>query len=195
MDAQRELRTTSGGKPTFQWIEAAPMEHQCKEEKQLDPTPATVRAETWLAIAGGAGGDRLLPEPLVGADRRRDRPHEPRDQGTEPGAARPGRERNVGCPGGTCVGEDPERRDLRHRRQHDRSTLQAKFTVDGIAGRSPVVFGGGQVVGADDTGLHRQLRPARPASTSSRPQAGKQEEERSAAKSPPWRLAGSQSAP
>src|SRR6185295_7709003 len=42
MDAQRELHTTSGGKPTFQWIEAGPMEHQCKEEKQLDPTPATV---------------------------------------------------------------------------------------------------------------------------------------------------------
>ena len=49
------------------------MEQQCKDQKQLDPTPATVRAETWLAIAGGAGGDRLLPEPLVGRDRRRDR--------------------------------------------------------------------------------------------------------------------------
>ena len=30
MDAQRELHTASGGKPTFQWIEVAPMEHPCK---------------------------------------------------------------------------------------------------------------------------------------------------------------------
>ena len=61
MDAQRELGTTSGGKPTFQWIEVAPMEHRCKEQKELDPTPATVRAETWLAIAGGADGVGYFP--------------------------------------------------------------------------------------------------------------------------------------
>ena len=61
MDAQRELGTTSGGKPTFQWIEAAPMEHKCNEEKQLDPTPETVRAETWLAVAGGAGAIGYFP--------------------------------------------------------------------------------------------------------------------------------------
>ncbi|MGZ8793987.1 MAG: hypothetical protein ACXW0F_05030, partial [Gaiellaceae bacterium] len=61
MDAQRELRNTSGGKPTFQWIEAAPMEHQCKDHKELDPTPATVRAETWLAVAGGAGAVGYFP--------------------------------------------------------------------------------------------------------------------------------------
>jgi stage II sporulation protein D len=61
MDAQRELGTTSGGKPTFQWIEVAPMEHRCNEQKELDPTPATVRAETWLAIAGGADGVGYFP--------------------------------------------------------------------------------------------------------------------------------------
>jgi hypothetical protein len=60
MDAQRELGDTSG-KPTFQWIEVAPMEHQCKDHKQLDPTAATVRAETWLAIAGGADGVGYFP--------------------------------------------------------------------------------------------------------------------------------------
>jgi len=61
MDAQRELHNTSGGKPSFQWIEVAPMEHRCKEQKELDPTPATVRAETWLAIAGGADGIGYFP--------------------------------------------------------------------------------------------------------------------------------------
>jgi stage II sporulation protein D len=60
MDAQSELGDTSG-KPSFQWIEVAPMEHQCKEQKQLDPTPETVRAETWLAIAGGADGIGYFP--------------------------------------------------------------------------------------------------------------------------------------
>jgi hypothetical protein len=39
------------------------------------------------------------------------------------------------------------------------STLQAKFTVDGIAGRSVVVFGGGQVVGADDQGFTDNFAP------------------------------------
>jgi hypothetical protein len=50
---QREIVALTGGKPTFQWIEAGPMEH-CRE--YLDPTPEIVRAETWLAIAGGARG-------------------------------------------------------------------------------------------------------------------------------------------
>lgn len=60
-DAQRELHTAAGGKPTFQWIEAAAMEHQCSQIRALDPTPATVRAETWLAIAGGADGVGYFP--------------------------------------------------------------------------------------------------------------------------------------
>jgi SpoIID/LytB domain protein len=51
-DAQRELAQLSGGKPTFQWIEAGPME-RCTGQAP-DPDPASVRAETWLAIAGGA---------------------------------------------------------------------------------------------------------------------------------------------
>ena len=56
---QRELVQLSGGKPTFQWIEAGPMEH-CRENE--DPTPAIVRAETWLAIAGGATGIGYFPD-------------------------------------------------------------------------------------------------------------------------------------
>src|SRR5207245_2359931 len=49
-DAQQELHNVTGGKPTFQWIEVAKMEHPCNRDPQLDPTPATVQAETWLAI-------------------------------------------------------------------------------------------------------------------------------------------------
>jgi hypothetical protein len=55
--AQQELVSLAGGKPTYQWIEAAPM-HECAG---LDPSPATVRAETWLAIAGGARGIGYFP--------------------------------------------------------------------------------------------------------------------------------------
>jgi hypothetical protein len=56
---QRELVALTRGKPTFQWIEAGPMEH-CRENQ--DPTPAVVRAETWLAIAGGARGIGYFPD-------------------------------------------------------------------------------------------------------------------------------------
>jgi Beta-galactosidase len=56
---QRELIQLTGGKPTFQWIEAGPMEH-CRWNQ--DPTPAVVRAETWLAIAGGAKGIGYFPD-------------------------------------------------------------------------------------------------------------------------------------
>ena len=56
---QRELIALTGGKPTFQWIEAGPMEH-CRWNE--DPTPAVVRAETWLAIAGGASGVGYFPD-------------------------------------------------------------------------------------------------------------------------------------
>ncbi|HUG64012.1 MAG TPA: fibronectin type III domain-containing protein [Gaiellaceae bacterium] len=56
---QRELIGLTGGKPTFQWIEAGPMEH-CRENE--GPTPTVVRAETWLAIAGGARGIGYFPD-------------------------------------------------------------------------------------------------------------------------------------
>jgi hypothetical protein len=55
---QRELVNMAAGKPTFQWIEAASME-KCHD---IDPTPAVVRAETWLAIAGGAAGIGYFPD-------------------------------------------------------------------------------------------------------------------------------------
>jgi hypothetical protein len=60
-DAQAELHTLSGGKPTFQWIEVARMEQPCRTHSELDPTPATVGAETWLSIAGGANAVGYFP--------------------------------------------------------------------------------------------------------------------------------------
>ena len=70
MDSQQELGSTSGGKPTFQWIEVAPMEHECRDQSSLDPTPDTVRAETWLAVAGltenGGASAKTLAEKVEG---------------------------------------------------------------------------------------------------------------------------------
>jgi hypothetical protein len=57
-DAQVELATLAKGKPTFQWVEAAPM-NQCFG---LDPSPAIVRAETWMAVAAGARGIGYFPD-------------------------------------------------------------------------------------------------------------------------------------
>jgi hypothetical protein len=57
-EAQRELVALAGGKPTYQWIEAGSMS-MCP---WLAPSPAIVRAETWLAIAGGARGIGWFPD-------------------------------------------------------------------------------------------------------------------------------------
>lgn len=50
---QRDLVRLARGKPTYQWIELNELEHLCGP----DPVSAAeVRAEVWLAIAGGATG-------------------------------------------------------------------------------------------------------------------------------------------
>jgi hypothetical protein len=62
--AQRELVQLSAGRPTFQWIEAGPM--GCPH---LPVTPRAVRAESLLAIVGGAHGLGFFPaqwSPAVG---------------------------------------------------------------------------------------------------------------------------------
>jgi hypothetical protein len=56
--SQRELVQQAGGRPTFQWIEASTW--KCNTPA-LRVTPATVRAESWLAIAGGARGLGFFP--------------------------------------------------------------------------------------------------------------------------------------
>ena len=65
-DAQRELLGLGRGKATFQWIEAAGW--RCPDGATA-VTPATVRAEAWLAVAGGARGLGFFPSswtPAVG---------------------------------------------------------------------------------------------------------------------------------
>ncbi len=159
MDAQRELGSASGGKPTFQWIEVAPMEQKCNQQKQLDPTPETVRAETWLAVAGGAGAIGYFPNRWSTTI------------GTE--IARTNREikslsQALLAPAATASSDAPAVRVSARTLNGatyviavntTETTLQAKITVPGIGGRSPVVVGGGQVVGADDTGFADNFGP------------------------------------
>ena len=57
-DSQLDLVAMSRGKPTFQWIEARRMDCSGVE---LDPTPETLRAESWLSIAGGAHAIGYFP--------------------------------------------------------------------------------------------------------------------------------------
>jgi hypothetical protein len=67
-DSQLDLVALARGKPTYQWIEARRMDCQGDD---LDPTPATVRAEAWLSIAGGAHAIGYFPNnwsPAVGAE-------------------------------------------------------------------------------------------------------------------------------
>ena len=58
-DAQRELAGLAAGKATFQWIEVRAM--KCAGSGTTEITPATIRAESWLAIAGGAHGLGFFP--------------------------------------------------------------------------------------------------------------------------------------
>lgn len=64
-DVQVELVKLGGGKPTFQWIEAAWM--NCPERLDAAITPETLRAEMLLAIAGGANGLGIFPARLDAA--------------------------------------------------------------------------------------------------------------------------------
>jgi hypothetical protein len=58
-DAQQQLEALASGKPTFQWIEVRGM--RCGNSPGVSITPATIRAETWLALAAGAHGLAFFP--------------------------------------------------------------------------------------------------------------------------------------
>src|SRR5919106_3977675 len=55
---QRELIALTGGKPTFQWIEAGPVEHRTGEQA---PPPAGLARRARAAAPGRAPGSRLFP--------------------------------------------------------------------------------------------------------------------------------------
>jgi hypothetical protein len=152
-DAQHELSDVTGGKPTFQWIEVARMEQPCRDNPANDPTPATVRAETWLAIAGGADGIGYFPNRWkgdIGVEIARTNrqiqelspallsPHVPVASNT-PAVRVSGRTLN----GAVYV--------IAVNTGYD--SVQPTITVNGIGGRSAAVLGEGTVVGSDDSGF------------------------------------------
>jgi hypothetical protein len=158
-DAQRELHDVTGGKPTFQWVEVAPMEHRCNLQPELDPTPATVRAETWLSVAGGADAVGYFPNHwsrLIGAE-----------------IARTNGELKALAPALLAptvpahADSDAVRVSARELNgalyviavNTTQSTVQAKISVDGLGGRSAIVYGSGAAVAADDQGLSDTFGP------------------------------------
>jgi hypothetical protein len=162
-DAQHELSDATGGKPTFQWIEVTPMEHRCAQNPANDPTPATVRAETWLAVAGGSDGIGYFPNYWM---------HSKAAIGTE--IARTNRQIQELSPA-LLSPQAPASSNAPAVRVSARSlngalyviavntstteTVQTRITVEGISGRSATVLGEGTVVGADDTGFTDTFAP------------------------------------
>ena len=159
-DAQSELRSASGGKPTFQWIEVAPMEQPCHKNLSLDPTPATVRAEAWLSIAGGADAIGYFPNhwssSIGGEIRQTNREIKALTQA-------------LLAPIADSSSDSPLVRVSA--RSYDgalyviavntsTTTVQARITVPGVAGRSATVLGGGgPAVASDDTGFSDTFGP------------------------------------
>jgi hypothetical protein len=159
-DAQSELRSASGGKPTFQWIEVARMEQPCRKHSELDPTAATVRAEAWLSVAGGATGVGYFPNhwsDAIGTEiTRTDRQIKALTQA-------------LLAPIATSSSDNPlvrvSARSLNGALyviavNTSSATVTAKIGVDGVAGRSATVLGGsGPAVASDDQGFSDTFGP------------------------------------
>ena len=159
LDAQHELHSLSGGKPTFQWIEVARMEHPCRNNPALDPTPQTVRAETWLSVAGGANGVGYFPNhwsPQIGTEiARTNRELKALTQALLAPAANASSDADVVRVSGRTLNGALYVVAV----NTSETTVQAKITVDGIAGRSATVLGSGQAIGADDQGFSDTFGP------------------------------------
>jgi hypothetical protein len=155
-DSQQELHVVSGGKPTFQWIEVARMEQPCRKHLELDPTPATVRAETWLSVAGGANAVGYFPnhwsDPIGQEISHTNREIKALSQAllgpTVPASSDNGTVRVSArsLNGALYVNTSS-------------SATQAKISVEGIAGRSAAVLGGGAAVASDDQGFSDSFGP------------------------------------
>ena len=158
-DAQHELQYASGGKPTFQWIEVAVMEQACGRDRTLDPTPTTVRAETWLAIAGGAKGIGYFPSrwsSSIGAE-----------------IARTNRAIRALTPA-LMAAMVPAGSDIESVRvaahtldgaqyviavNASHEPLRTRISVDGLAGRAALVYGEDRVVASDERGFSDTFAP------------------------------------
>jgi hypothetical protein len=159
MDAQHELGVNTGGKPTFQWIEVAKMEHPCRENQSLDPTAATVRAETWLAIAGGADGIGYFPNRWKGDIGATIAETNRQIQSLAPALLAPSAPASSNAPAVRVSARSLNGALYVIAVNTGYDTVQAKVTVDGIAGRSATVVGDGSVVGSDDTGFTDTFGP------------------------------------
>lgn len=135
------------------------MEQPCRTNPELDPTPATVRAETWLAIAGGADAIGYFPNRWA------------RDIGAE--VARTNREIQALTPA-LVAPSVPVASDTSGVRVSAHllngaiyviavntaaSTVQAKISLEGVAGRSVTNLFDGGAVGGDDTGFADTFGP------------------------------------
>jgi len=159
-DSQAELHSVSGGKPTFQWIEVARMEQPCRRHSELDPTPATVRAETWLSIAGGADAVGFFPNhwsDQIGQEISRTNRQikalsqallaQPVNASSDNGTVRVSARSLNGALYVIAVNTAA-------------APVTAKIAVDGIAGRSATVLGGsGPAVASDDQGFTDTFGP------------------------------------
>jgi hypothetical protein len=159
-DAQQELHSLSGGKPTFQWIEVARMEQPCRKHSELDPTPATVRAETWLSIAGGANAVGYFPNQwsdAIGVEvTRANREIKALTQALLAPTI------NASSDNSTVRVSARSLNGALYVIAVNTSdmTVQARINVDGIAGRSTTVLdGGGPAVGADEQGFTDSFGP------------------------------------
>jgi hypothetical protein len=159
-DAQSELRSATGGKPTFQWIEVAPMEQPCHNNLSLNPTPDTVRAEAWLSIAGGADAIGYFPnhwsDSIGGQITQTNREIKALTQAL------------LAPISGSSSDSPAVRVSARSLNgalyviavNTSSAPVQARINVDGINGRSATVLdGGGAAIGADATGFSDTFGP------------------------------------
>jgi hypothetical protein len=158
-DAQRELSSASGGKPTFQWIEVTRMEQVCGKVAALDPSPATVRAETWLAIAGGADMVGYFPNrwsPSIGDEIRR--------TNLEITALTPAL---LAASAEAASDNSAVRASARALNgalyviavNTSESAARARISVEGIEGRTAMIFGEDEVVASDAQGFAASFGP------------------------------------
>ena len=159
-DAQAELHSLSGGKPTFQWIEVARMEQPCRKHAELDPTPQTVNAETWLSIAGGANGVGYFPNHWSDQIGQQIRQTDSQIKVLTQALLAP------------TVNATSDNGSVRVSARSLNGALYviavntmsgattAKINVDGIAGRSATVLGGsGPAIASDDQGFSDTFGP------------------------------------
>ena len=136
------------------------MEQPCRKHFELDPTPATVRAETWLSVAGGANAVGYFPnhwsDPIGQEITHTNREIKALSQAllgstvpasSDNGTVRVSARSLNGALYVIAVNTSS-------------STMQAKISVEGIAGRSATVLGGGgSAVASDGQGFSDSFGP------------------------------------